>query len=301
MLAIKEKIKENIETCTLDMSKFTTFKVGGVAENVFVPSSAEEVSELVRCFKEKNSDFFVLGNGSNVVMPDGRIETPIILIGKKMADIEILGDSVAAGAGALLSEFVCAAHRAGLIGMEFAAGIPGSVGGAAYMNAGAFDGEMKDIVEWIEVVCPNGDIEVIRPDCNFFAYRFSGAQVGGRIITKVGFKLKSGTKEEVESSKERMDYILARRKLLQPLEYPSAGSVFKRPEGYFAGKLIDEAGLKGFRIGGAMVSEKHAGFFINVGGATSKDVNELVKAVADVVYKKDGVRLEPEIMLAKIK
>ncbi|MDO4753632.1 MAG: UDP-N-acetylmuramate dehydrogenase, partial [Bacillota bacterium] len=251
------------------MSDLTTFKIGGVAKHVFLPKSTEEVSALVRDFRKAGQPYFVLGNGSNVLMPDEEIEFPIIWIGDQLRDIQIHEDGeIVVGAGMLLATLVLKALEHSLTGIEFAHCIPGTVGGAAYMNAGAFNGEMKDIIRWIEYVDAEGKVFVVHPDESFFGYRYSKAQTMNWIVTRVCVKLEKGDRTII---KERMDEIGAKRSAKQPLEYPSAGSVFKRPKDHFASKLIDEAGLKGYQIGGARVSDKHGGFIVNMGGATCGD------------------------------
>ncbi len=280
----------------LKMSDCTTFKIGGEARHVFLPKNSEEVAELVRYFAAEGLGYFVLGNGSNVLMSDDFIELPIIKIGSAIAECRLDGDSIVVGAGLPLCDLVRTALDSSLTGAEFAHCIPGTVGGAVFMNAGAFGGEMKDIVKWLEIVDSSGDIYKIIPDSSFFGHRFSLAQEKKWIITRVCVQLEKGDPAKISA---RMDEIAAKRREKQPLEYPSAGSVFKRPAGNYASKLIDEAGLKGKRIGGAKVSEKHAGFIVNTGGATAADVKELMNCIVDVVYKKSGIVLEPEIVVFK--
>lgn len=280
--------------CDLKMSDCTTFKIGGEAKNVFVPKNAAQLSELVRGFSAEGLDYFVLGNGSNVLMPDETIDLPIVRIGRSMGECEVSGDFITAGAGLLLCDLVKSALANSLTGAEFAHCIPGTVGGAVFMNAGAFGGEMKDIVKWLEIVDADGNIHIVYPDQNFFGHRYSKAQEKKWIITRIGIQLKKG---DASGIKARMDEISGRRAEKQPLDYPSAGSVFKRPEGYFASKLIDDAGLKGTQIGGARVSDKHAGFIINTGGATAADVKNLMNYVVDKVYRDSGVLLEAEIVV----
>lgn len=279
------------------MSDLTTFKIGGIAKNVFLPKHAEEVSALVKSFRKNSQPYFILGNGSNVLMPDEGIAFPIILIGDQMQSMELGEDGeIVVGAGMLLATLVLKAMEYSLTGMEFAHCIPGTVGGAVYMNAGAFNGEMKDIVRWVECVDEDGNVSIEYPDADFFGYRDSKVQRMKWIVTRVAVRLQQGEKAAI---KARMDEICEKRNEKQPLEYPSAGSVFKRPKDHFASKLIDEAGLKGYQIGGARVSDKHGGFIINVGGASSNDVLDLMQYVSDVVEEKSGIRLEPEIIIVK--
>lgn len=280
----------------LKMSDLTTFKIGGIAKNVYIPKNTQEVARLVSAFKN-GTKYFVLGNGSNVLMPDGEIPFPVILIGDRMQNFEIGEDgNIAVEAGMLLNSLVQKACEHSLTGLEFAHCIPGTVGGAVFMNAGAFNGEMKDVVRWVEIVDADGRISVEYPDEAFFSYRYSKAQKMGWIITKVGITLKKGDPDAIRGL---MREIEEKRYQRQPLEYPSAGSVFKRPPGNFAGKLIDEAGLKGFQIGGARVSEKHAGFIVNVDHATYTDVVRLMDHIVEVVRKNSGIVLEPEVMILK--
>lgn len=277
------------------MSDLTTFKIGGVARKVFLPKNAEEVSALVKCFRSGAQPYFVLGNGSNVLMPDEDLDFPVILIGDQMQSLELKEDGeIVVGSGMLLATLVLKAFEYSFTGLEFAHCIPGTVGGAVYMNAGAFNGEMKDIVNWIECVDEEGNIFIEYPDESFFGYRDSKVQKKKWIVTRAAIRLRRGEKALI---KARMDEINEKRVAKQPLEYPSAGSVFKRPKDHFASKLIDEAGLKGYQIGGARVSDKHGGFIINVGGATARDVKELMRYVSEVVERKSGIKLEPEIII----
>lgn len=279
------------------MSDLTTFKIGGIAKEVFFPKSAEEVSALVKFFRSNEQPYFVLGNGSNVLMPDEDLDFPVVLIGDQMQSLELKEDGeTVVGSGMLLATLVLKALEHSLTGIEFAHCIPGTVGGAVYMNAGAFNGEMKDIVRWIECVDKEGNIFVEYPDEGFFGYRYSKVQKMEWIVTRVAIRLRKGEKALI---KARMDEINEKRAAKQPLEYPSAGSVFKRPKDHFASKLIDEAGLKGYQIGGARVSDKHGGFIINVGGATARDVMDLMRYVSEVVEEKSGIRLEPEIIIVR--
>lgn len=281
----------------LKMSDLTTFKIGGVADVVFEPRNADEVSELVKHFQKEGTRCFVLGKGSNVLMPDGEIRTPIVLIGNRMSEQVVDDCEVVVGAGMPLSSLVHLVLEHSLTGLEFANCIPGTVGGAVYMNAGAFNGEMKDVVSWVELVDGEGNVFVEKPNSDFFGHRYSKVQENDWIITKVCVGLQKGNRDEIAA---RMSEISEKRSAKQPLDYPSAGSVFKRPKDNYASKLIDEAGLKGHQIGGAMVSTKHGGFIINVGGATASDVRRLMDYVADVVEQKNGIRLEPEIVIAEI-
>ena len=285
--------KENV-LLNEPMSRHTTFKTGGNADIFLTPESEEQVVKVLNIVKEYELPVFILGNGSNLLVGDKGIRGIVICLYKKLDEISVKNEELYAGAGVLLSRVAASALNAGLEGFEFASGIPGTVGGAVYMNAGAYGFELKEIIKSVRFIDVEGNIcERNCEQCNF-GYRKSIFTDSEKIILGCTFKLKYGDKEEIQ--RKISDYT-QRRVSKQPLEKPSAGSTFKRPEGYFAGALIEGAGLKGKRIGGAEVSEKHAGFIINAGNATSKDVLDLIKYVQDAVYKKDGVMLEPEVKL----
>lgn len=275
------------------MSRYTTFRVGGEAECMVIVESKEELSQLVFYLGQSGQEYFVLGNGSNLLVGDKGYHGIILKLGKRMAGIHVEGPHLVAGAGALLSQVAAAARDAGLSGFEFAAGIPGSIGGAIVMNAGAYDGEMKQIVKLVRVMDQAGEILTLDNDTMEFGYRTSIIKDRPFIVLAAVFALKQGKKEEIGA---RMEELMKLRKSKQPLEYPSAGSTFKRPEGYYAGKLIMDAGLRGYRIGGARVSEKHCGFVVNDGGATAADVREVIEEVQERVRDKFHVRLEPEVI-----
>lgn len=275
------------------MSRYTTFRVGGEAECMVLVESKEELSQLVSYLGRLGQEYFVLGNGSNLLVGDKGYRGIILKLGKRMAAIHIEGCHIVAGAGALLSQVASAARDAGLSGFEFAAGIPGSIGGAIVMNAGAYDGEMKQIVKLVRVMDQAGEILTLDNDTMEFGYRTSIIKNRPFIVMAAVFALKRGDKEAVSA---RMEELMKLRKSKQPLEYPSAGSTFKRPEGYFAGKLIMDAGLRGYRIGGARVSEKHCGFVVNDGGATAADIREVIEEVQERVRDRFHVRLEPEVI-----
>lgn len=276
------------------MKRHTTFKTGGPAKLFIIPKNDYELTEAVKACKELSIDVFVLGNGSNLLVSDeGITDKAVIYIGPDFASIKDIDENTfEVGAGASLASVCKYALSKSLTGLEFAYGIPGSVGGAAYMNAGAYGGEMKDIVVRCNHISLDGESGYFEGNVLDFTYRHSVYSKGGYIITSVVFSLSQGNKDEIESL---MKDISARRKDKQPLEYPSAGSVFKRPEGYFAGALIEQSGLKGKRIGGAMVSEKHAGFIINYENATTTDVVELIKFCQKTVKEKFYVDMETEI------
>ena len=234
----------------------------------------------------------VIGNGSNLLVGDGGIRGVVLEIGKQMSDVVIEGTVITAGAGAMLSSIASRAAAAELTGMEFASGIPGSLGGAVVMNAGAYGGEMKDILQKVTVLTPDGTVQTLSVEELELSYRHSIIPEKGYLVISAVLKLEPGNADEIQSI---MDDLKEKRVSKQPLEYPSAGSTFKRPEGYFAGKLIQDAGLRGFRVGGAQVSEKHCGFIINRDQATSTDICQLMQQVSEIVYEKFGVRLEPEV------
>jgi UDP-N-acetylmuramate dehydrogenase len=275
------------------MQKHTTFRIGGPAEYYVCPS-ADEVAELLRVARECGVAVTVIGNGSNLLVSDEGIRGLVVEIGAGMSEIRVENGRIFAGAGALLSRVANAAADAGLGGMEFAAGIPGSIGGAVTMNAGAYGGEMKDILESVTVLAPEGGIKALTVEELDLSYRHSCIPAGGYIVLAAVLALEPRKQEEIRA---QMASLREKRVEKQPLEYPSAGSTFKRPEGFFAGKLIMDAGLRGYTVGGAQVSEKHCGFVVNRGGATAADVRRLMCDVQDRVWEQFGVRLEPEVKM----
>ena len=277
------------------MKKHTTFRIGGPARLFAMPKSVNEITRLIKYCKEKQIRYMILGNGSNVLFSDDGFDGMVIQIGAAMGEIRIVEECVYVGAGAILSKVANLAYENGLSGMEFAAGIPGSIGGAIVMNAGAYGGEMKDIVEYVDILEENGCVRRYANDEMDFAYRHSIVDAG-KIVIGVGLLLAYGDKVKI---REKMQQFAEARRSKQPLEYGSAGSTFKRPEGYFAGKLIDDCGLRGYRVGGAMVSEKHCGFVINYEQATCEDVLTLMEKVRAVVREKYGVTLEPEVRIIR--
>ena len=274
------------------MSRHTTFRVGGEAECMAVVESKEELSQLVSYLGRIEQDYFVLGNGSNLLVGDKGYRGIIVKLGPRLSAVGVEKNHIAAGAGVLLSKVAYAARDAGLSGLEFAAGIPGSIGGAIVMNAGAY-GEMKQVVQMVRVMDKEGEILTLDNDTMEFGYRTSIIRDRPFIVLGVVLKLTPGNKEEISA---KMEELMKQRKSKQPLEYPSAGSTFKRPEGYYAGKLIMDAGLRGYRIGGAQVSEKHCGFVINAGGASAADIREVIEEVQERVKDRFHVRLEPEVI-----
>ena len=274
------------------MKNHTTFRVGGPAAYFVMPRTAEEVAKVTELCAQENVPYYIVGNGSNLLVSDKGYDGVIIQIYKQMSRVEVKGHEIYAQAGALLSMVAKRALDTELAGFEFAAGIPGTLGGACVMNAGAYGGEMKDVLKSVTVLDKDGNVKKLAKDELELGYRTSVIAKKGYIVLDAVMELKEGKAEEI---KALMDDLKERRITKQPLEYPSAGSKFKRPDGYFAGKLIQDADLRGFQVGGAQVSEKHCGFVINKDGATASDVMELMRQVSDKVYDKFGVRLEPEV------
>lgn len=274
------------------MSQHTTFRIGGPADVFVMPENYEQIREVLRLCKEEKLPFFVLGNGSNLLVSDSGYRGVIIQMDRNMEEICLDGEEIHACAGALLSSVAVAARNASLTGFEFAGGIPGTIGGAAVMNAGAYGGELKDVLKEVTVMTREGEILTVPADKLEMGYRTSIIKTAGYLVLEAVISLKKGDEEKIRAV---MKELSERRTEKQPLDYPSAGSTFKRPEGYFAGKLIMDSGLRGYRAGGAQVSEKHCGFVINAGGATAEDVRSLMDHVIRVVREKYGVTLEPEV------
>ena len=273
------------------MSRHTTFRIGGNAD-VFVEISRDEIVDVIKLCCSENVPYTVLGNGSNVLVGDKGIRGVTISIGKRMSNITVVSDVIKAEAGALLSRAANFALNEKLSGMEFAAGIPGSVGGAVLMNAGAYGGEIKDILVSADVLTPEGVVKCYSCQDLDLSYRRSRIMDEGGIVLSAEFRLTVG---DYDSIKSLMQDFNSRRIEKQPLNYPSAGSTFKRPKGYFAGKLIEDSNLRGYKVGGAMVSEKHCGFVINYENASANDVRVLMEDVSKKVYEDSNVRLEPEV------
>ena len=278
------------------MKNHTSFKIGGPAAALCAPKNRRQLRELVGFVQREGVDSWYIGNGSNLLVSDAGLNGIAILLDSSFdGEIELDGTVLLAPAGKKLSAVCAAACAAGLTGLEFAYGIPGSVGGAVYMNAGAYGGEMKDRLLWVEYLAPTGEIVRLQQEQLSLSYRhsrFMEEGMQGSCIVRAAFGLQRGEKAAIQSE---MDRILNQRRQKQPLEYPSAGSTFKRPQGAFAAQLIDECGLKGFTVGGAQVSEKHAGFVINTGKATCADVLELTRQVRECVQEKTGYLLELEV------
>lgn len=275
------------------MSRHTTFRVGGEAECLVLIEDEEELVKLVPYFNQVGQDYFILGNGSNLLVGDKGYRGVVLKIGNGMKEITVKGNRICVQAGALLSKTAAAARDAGLTGLEFAAGIPGSVGGGIVMNAGAYDGEMKQITETVKVMDNKGEILILDNDTMEFGYRTSIIKNRPFIVLEAVFSLQTGDREAIQA---KMDELMMKRQSKQPLNYPSAGSTFKRPEGYYAGKLIMDSGMRGYSIGGAQVSDKHCGFIINKGNATASDIKEVIEEVQEKVKERCQVSLEPEIV-----
>ena len=274
------------------MKNHTTFRVGGPAEFFVMPRTAEEVKKVIDLCRRESFPYYIIGNGSNLLVSDQGYRGVVLQIYKEMSYIEVEENVVVAQAGALLSAIANKALENGLTGFEFAAGIPGTLGGACVMNAGAYGGEMKDVLEEVTVLTEEGEVFTIPKENLELGYRTSIIARKGYTVLEARIQLRGGEKEAIKSL---MEELKDKRVSKQPLEYPSAGSTFKRPEGYFAGKLIQDAGLRGFSVGGAQVSEKHCGFVINRENATAADVAELMRQVSARVEEEFGVKLEPEV------
>ena len=276
------------------MANHCTFRCGGNAEIYVVPGSIEELVEVVKTCREADYPYMVIGNGSNILVRDEGYQGAIIEVNSRIASIDVIGEEVVADAGAKLSMVAMAAMENDLGGFEFAHGIPGNVGGAVVMNAGAYGGEMKDVLKWVKVLDKDGNIRQLDVSELELGYRTSKIAKEGMIVLQMCIGLFMGSSGEIGMI---MQMLMQKRKAKQPLEYPSAGSTFKRPKGYFAGKLIEDAGLRGYTVGGAMVSEKHCGFVINYSNATATDVLTLMNDVVRIVKEKFNVELEPEVKI----
>lgn len=275
------------------MQKHTTFRIGGPADCFVQIENKEQLIRLQRYLKQLEMPFFMLGNGSNLLVSDKGYQGIVLQIGQKMSKIEVDGNVITAQAGAAMSQVARAALEHGLTGLEFVSGIPGTIGGGVVMNAGAYDGELSGVVTQVNVVNSEGECMELENDSMEFGYRTSIIRNNSFTVTEVILKLEEGDREQIRA---KMEDLAARRREKQPLEYPSAGSTFKRPRGNFAGKLIMDAGLRGFQIGGAKVSEKHCGFIVNTGNATAEDVRDVISEVRKQVKERFHVDLEPEIL-----
>jgi UDP-N-acetylmuramate dehydrogenase len=276
------------------MKNHTSFRVGGPADIFITPVNVLQIRDVMRLCHDSGCPVFVMGNGSNLVVRDGGIRGVVLKIYDNYNDISTDGQFLTAQAGALLSTISKTALKYSLKGLEFASGIPGTVGGAVAMNAGAYNGEIKDVIYSADVIDSNFNIITLDKEALDLGYRTSVVSKRGYIVVRTTFRLDTGNYDEI---KDRIDTLTRRRKEKQPLHLPSAGSTFKRPEGHFAAKLIEDTGLKGTRVGGAMVSEMHSGFIVNVGSATASDILGLIEVVTKEVYKKFNVLLEPEVRI----
>ena len=291
------KLQDILGTLTIKanepLSNYTYTKTGGPADLLVFPRSVEQVQRVLAAVKQENLPLTVLGNASNLIVKDGGIRG-LVMILTDMQELVLEGNQLKAASGAALIEASRLAAAAGLTGLEFACGIPGSIGGAIYMNAGAYGGEVKDVISQVEVVTRDGQLKTYAgADCDF-SYRHSRFQEGDEVILGVTFDLAPGDQSAIDSKVAELTHL---RQSKQPLEYPSCGSVFKRPEGYFAGKLIQDAGLQGYQVGGAQVSTKHAGFIVNVDHATATDYLEVIEHIRLVVWARTGVFMEPEVRI----
>lgn len=291
--AIKHIIGSNNVRQDEDMSRHTTFRAGGKAA-LFLTPDINNISELISYLSDNKVDYYIVGNGSNLLVKDTGYDGAVINIGNAFSEVSVNGNEILAGAGVMLSKLSAIACTNSLAGMEFASGIPGTLGGAVTMNAGAYGGEMSQVLKTVNVIDENGKFIILNIDELNLSYRHSIVMEKNYIVLSALIKLEVGNAENI---KAKMDELSTKRKEKQPLEYPSAGSTFKRPDGYFAGKLIMDSGLKGYMHGGAQVSEKHCGFVINKNNATAADIIELMDEVSNTVFGKYGVRLEPEVKI----
>ncbi len=276
------------------MCRHTTFRIGGPADLFVAPDTVEKVAQVIRVCREAGVPFYVIGNGSNLLVSDGGYRGVIVQIYKNLSAVQIEDGMISAEAGAMLSVIAKKAMASSLTGFEFASGIPGTIGGAVVMNAGAYGGEMRDVLQEVTVLTKEGEIRTVSAEELKLGYRYSVIPEREWIVLAAKLKLNAGDPEVI---RKRMEELKEQRITKQPLDLPSAGSTFKRPEGYFAGKLIMDAGLRGFSVGGAQISQKHCGFVVNTGNATAEDVQELIREVRAKVKEQFGVELEPEVKM----
>ena len=274
------------------MKRHTTFRIGGPADFFLLPSTVDEVRGILEICREEELPYFILGNGSNLLVSDKGYRGVIIQLYRNFSNISVEGNEICASSGALLSQIAAAARNASLTGFEFAGGIPGTLGGAVFMNAGAYGGELKDVLKEAVVMTEQGEILTLPVEKLDMGYRTSRIKKAGYLVLEARLVLEQGDMDKIRDITKDLT---EKRVSKQPLEYPSAGSTFKRPEGYFAGKLIMDAGLRGYQVGDAQVSEKHCGFVINKGNATAADVFTLIENVREKVQEQFGVTLEPEV------
>lgn len=291
---LKQIVGENSILENENMASHTTFKCGGNASLYIAPNSIDELVKVLEVLRNENYPYMVIGNGSNLLVKDEGYDGAIVEVDKKISEIDVRGEEIIVEAGAKLSKVATIAMENDLAGFEFAHGIPGNMGGAVVMNAGAYGGEMKDVLKWVKVVDQNGEIQTLENEELELGYRTSRVMKEKMIVLEACIKLDLGVMGDIA---EVMALLMSKRKASQPLEYPSAGSTFKRPEGYFAGKLVQDAGMKGYRVGDAMVSDKHSGFVINCGNATATEVIQVIKDVQAKVKEDFGVDLEPEVRI----
>jgi UDP-N-acetylmuramate dehydrogenase len=279
----------------VDMREYTSFRAGGCADTMAVPESTEELQQLLQDLRRSGREYLLLGNGSNTIFRDEGYHGTVIHLGDAFSSIKVDGERLICGSAALISAAAHEAMEHGLSGMEPISGIPGSIGGAVFMNAGAYGGEMKQVIESVQVVSADGqEIRTLSNEELQLGYRMSRIQKTGELVVSVTMKLTPADRADILSA---MQEFMQKRNSKQPLQYPSAGSFFKRPEGYFAGKLIQDAGLKGASVGGAQISAKHSGFMINRGGATADDILKLMHLVQNTVKNRFGVDMEPEVRI----
>lgn len=292
--ALRKLYDQNQVMIGESMSRHTSFKIGGEAKILVIPETIEQIAKTIELCKAYDQPFFIMGNGSNILVDDDGIDALVIKISEPFGKVEINGTEVIAEAGVLLSKLSKIVMRESLQGFEFASGIPGTLGGAVFMNAGAYGGEMKDVVNWIDVLTMEGEILRIDRDELAFDYRTSVVRAHGWVVLRVSMSFERGNFEII---KEITNELTKKRVSKQPLDLPSAGSTFKRPPGHYAGQLIENAGLRGLRHGDAQVSEKHCGFIVNLGNATCKQVMDLISVVQKVVLDTFGVELEREVRI----
>lgn len=291
---LKNEVGEENVLLNEPMNKHTSFKTGGCTDYLILPQTDVQIQSIIQILKDNKMPYYIMGNGTNLLVVDKGYEGAIIQIYNKMCNIQIENNSITAQAGALLSSIASKALDNHLTGFEFASGIPGTLGGAVCMNAGAYGGEMKNILICATVLTKEGEIKTFSADKLQLSYRNSLIAKENMIVLNATLQLEKGNFQEI---KDKMEELSTQRRTKQPLNYPSAGSTFKRPTGYFAGKLISDSGLKGYSIGGAQVSEKHAGFVINKGNATAQDILDLIHYVQKTVFEKFGVSLETEVKI----
>lgn len=298
MQDLMERLQEVAGTeCVLGeepMCRHTTFRIGGPADIFVAPDTVEKVAQVIRVCREAGVPFYIVGNGSNLLVSDDGYRGVIVQIYKNLSAIQTDGETITAEAGAMLSVIAKRAQAVSLTGFEFASGIPGTIGGAVVMNAGAYGGELRDVLQEATVLTKEGEIRTVSAEELKLGYRYSVIPEREWIVLAAKLRLKSGDPEMI---RKRMEELKMQRVTKQPLDLPSAGSTFKRPEGYFAGKLIMDAGLRGFCVGGAQISQKHCGFVVNTGNATAKDVQNLIREVQTRVKEQFGVQLEPEVKM----